>query len=307
MAISLKTIKRLLPRTILRAYPRVSCHERHARLHDIDLYLAKGRVPFSRGFETYLNDFVERALNVEGILACFRESRALPESFGFGLHERCIEYPWVFSRLADAGVGPLLDVGSTLNHSHMIGSPQLAGREICILTLAPEGHSFYSQRISYVFGDARRLPFKDKWFGTVICISTLEHIGMDNDVYTGKAWRAAGKPEDFETAVREFKRVFKPVGNLFITVSYGRPQHFARSQIFGLSHIARLLKAFKPIRVESYYYSSSASWRHSRPDACKNADYVKWCMLPLDGRSPFPIREDRVAAAQAVGCIHFVK
>jgi ubiquinone/menaquinone biosynthesis C-methylase UbiE len=34
--------------------------------------------------------------------------------------------------------------------------------------------------ISYVYGDLRNTILKDQCFDEIVCISTLEHIGMDN-------------------------------------------------------------------------------------------------------------------------------
>ena len=37
---------------------------------------------------------------------------------------------------------------------------------------------------SYVTADLRELPFADESFDTIVCVSTLDHVGMDN-------WRMA--------------------------------------------------------------------------------------------------------------------
>ena len=54
-----------------------------------------------------------------------------------------------------------------------------------IVTLAYEGKAFVSDTVRYEFGDLRQLPYKDELFSTVLCISTLEHVGLDTTVYGG--------------------------------------------------------------------------------------------------------------------------
>ena len=36
---------------------------------------------------------------------------------------------------------------------------------------------------AYVTADLRELPFADESFDTIVCVSTLDHVGMDNSAY----------------------------------------------------------------------------------------------------------------------------
>src|ERR1700756_4062168 len=108
----------------------------------------------------------------------------LPPGFGHKLDERLVEYPWLFSRLPD-GSGELLDAGSVLNHDFILSHERLVGKKITIMTLAPEGRSFWDRGINYVYGDLRQTYFRDDYFDYIVCVSTLEHIGLDNQRFHG--------------------------------------------------------------------------------------------------------------------------
>ena len=62
-----------------------------------------------------------------------------------------------------------------------------------------------------VVADARSLPFPDRSFDQVLLVSTLEHIGADNEVYG-----VDGEPDDSgrSAALRELRRILRPSGSL---------------------------------------------------------------------------------------------
>jgi O-antigen chain-terminating methyltransferase len=66
--------------------------------------------------------------------------------------------------------------------------------------------------------DVRALPFDDGTFDLVLCISTLEHVGRDNDVYDIDAER--GEDGD-AAALRELRRVLAREGRLLVSVPTG--------------------------------------------------------------------------------------
>src|SRR5207247_10845900 len=117
--------------------------------------------------------FISETLDDHQLLARFRSRRRLPRGYGVGLDERVIEYPWLF---AQEPVGRVLDAGSTLNHVHLLDRLLPRIDALTITTLVPEQPDFTSRGVSYVYADLRELPFRDGWFDSVVCLSTLEHV-----------------------------------------------------------------------------------------------------------------------------------
>src|SRR5947209_2202482 len=69
-----------------------------------------------------------------------------------------------------------------------------------------------------LLGDVRGLPFPAASFDVAFCISTLEHVGRDNEIYKVDAKRdGAGD----EAALRELRRVLSKDGRLLVSVPTG--------------------------------------------------------------------------------------
>ena len=85
--------------------------------------------------------------------------------------------------------------------------------EIHIVTLVYEGIAFPERGVSYAFSDLRTLPYRDNFFDTVVSISTLEHVGMDNTGYGSTQPRAADPAGEVDQAARELTRVLAPGGS----------------------------------------------------------------------------------------------
>jgi hypothetical protein len=61
-------------------------------------YVAGGR-PFNEGYRRAKWALINDVLTDPFMMNCFATAAQLPERFGLGLDERCIEYPWLFSHL----------------------------------------------------------------------------------------------------------------------------------------------------------------------------------------------------------------
>ena len=87
------------------------------------------------------------------------------------------------------------------------------------MTLAPEKYCQWYDGFSYVYGDLRDTFFRDQTFDIVICVSTIEHIGLDNTLlYTSDRQHDERDETGFLAAAREFKRILKPGGTCYVTV-----------------------------------------------------------------------------------------
>ena len=143
-------------------------------------YLKSDRRPWRVGYYEYKEQSLSEAVRNDSLLDGFAENQSLPQGYGYRLDARIIEIPWVLSRVRKHEGGRFLDAGSALNYDFVLEAPALKDKQTTIVTLAPEGQAFWQLGVSYVFGDLRDLDFRDERFDFIACISTIEHIGMDN-------------------------------------------------------------------------------------------------------------------------------
>lgn len=272
-------------------------------------YLRGGRIPWSPGYGIYRRQLITQVLFDETFLGRFRHGESLPLGYGIGIDERCIEYPWLLAHLHD---GPefLLDAGSTINHDFILEHPVLQRKVIHILTLAPEPNCFWQKGISYLFHDLRDIPIRDAYYDTISCLSTLEHIGCDNTLYTGDEAHRECKPEDFVLAMQELCRVLKLGGRLLLTVPFGVYRHFGTRQQFDQELLSSAIEAFGKASLLSvtFYRYTAEGWDVADAADCTECEYVEWITRTRDQwPDPLPVEPDLAAAARAVACVQLIK
>jgi len=276
----------------------------------IQRYLERGRIPWSEGYGEFRRRTIIETIDDRRRLGVFARSAPLPEAFGYGLDERCVEYPWLLSKLAPLS-GRLLDAGSALNYEFLIRRLVAQGWKLDIVTLAPEASCFWRQGVSYLYDDIRDLPLADDRYDAIVCASALEHVGFDNSAYTGTA-RSEEEPGrgDYARAVDELWRVLRRGGTLLVTVPFGRPREFATFRQFDGSLLEEAMAVFGPTREleKTFFAYRDGGWVRSDEEDCEEAEFVDWICQPLDRRPPlFPIQPDNAAAARAVACLRVVK
>lgn len=259
-----------------------------------DIFQRYARRPFGRGYLAYrqlrLPEYVNTSLP-EGRLA---------EGWGLWLDERTVEYPWFFSRLP-FDEGRLLDAGSVLNYDFVLSHPKLRNKALSIVTLAPEAECYWRRGISYVFGDIRDCCFRENYFDWVACISTLEHVGMNNTrFYTSDHSRNERKPESQLQAVVELRRVLRTGGVLYVTLPFGRDHDYGWLQVFDAHRVARLMNAFQPAASRvAYFRYGPTGWQTAEAHECRDAGYFD--------SSQHDHSATDLAAAEAIVCLELTK
>lgn len=260
------------------------------------LYVLRGRQPWSVGYYTNKKRCIEKAIDNSAV----QRGLPLPGSFGVAIDERAVEYPWLFSQLRNcvSSLGRVLDAGSTLNHDYILNRAPLLGADLTIMTLAPEKRCYWYLGYSYVFGDFRKTRFEEASFDTIICISTLEHVGLDNTIlYTNDRSKLEADRYGYIEAVREFRRILAPGGRCFITVPFGRHENFEWFQVFDEGMVRALIDNFGPSSVEIEYFGyNERGWQRAAQNDVLNAAAYD----PLSGRGK---GDDRAGCARAIACI----
>lgn len=231
-------------------------------------YVLLGRRPWTLGYYTAKKWAIQNAIDNK----LFCGNSALPVGYGLRIDERVIEYPWVYSRLADKP-GAVLDAGSALNYKFLLERAPIQNSNLTICTLAPEKRCYSNKKISYTFDDLRDNRFRDAVFDVVISISTIEHIGLDNTLlYTHDTSKHENDRLSFLSAIREFRRVLKPGGICFISVPYGKAKNHGWFQVFDALMVQSILDAFRPSQTELEYFGySQFGWAKVDASSLENA------------------------------------
>lgn len=293
---------------MLRAEQRVSGERIAQRLRDAEDALRRLQgerprvdrwpveVPWSHEYNRTHRSFVAAALDDPRVLRAFAGGLRLPPLYGIGLDERVVEFPWLLSR----GLrGHVLDAGSTLNHAHVLERLPAEVAQVTVTTLVSEQPALEDERLTFEDGDLRALTYGDDAFDTVACISTLEHVGMDNTMYGSDAAPAHDPEADGLQAVRELRRVLAPGGRLLLTVPYGVAENLGWERQFGAAEVEAVVQELGrgDVSIDVFRYDERG-WQSSTLDEASDRHYRDYT------RDPRPVA-DHAAAARAVACIEF--
>lgn len=263
------------------------------------MYHLAGKRPWGFGYSFYKFNYIKNV--IENQAAIFRQEKLL-EAYGAGMDERVVEYPWFFAKL-NASDKRILDAGSALNNYLILTALQLEGRDLYIMTLANEGEYKLKNQPVYVYGDLRKTDFAEGFFDVVVSISTIEHIGMDNTfLYTDDQRKKENARFGFLDAIREFRRILKPNGSLYVTVPFGQYQHHGWFQVFDGEMVDRLIHEFSPSSFEETYFKyENYQWNFSTKAACSQGGY-----FDIHKQNGISGKED-LAASESVACLTLKK
>lgn len=259
------------------------------------LFALRGSRPWTRGYHSAKATAIENGIN--GMFSTER----LKAGYGWRIDERVIEYPWMFTCIGD-DPARILDAGSVLNFDFILAQPKLSNKSVFISTLWPEPLCFWRQKVSYVYEDLRDSCFRDEYFDVIVCLSTLEHIGLDNTLlYSKDPDRRENKPESYLDAIREFRRMLKPGGKLLLSVPYGAFRNHGWLQVFDARMIEKVKHAFQPSQASAWYFRYRENgWHVATPEECSDAT-----LFDLHNAADYD--PDYAASARAVVCLELVR
>ena len=247
---------------------------------------------WARRYPELKDEAIAETLADPAVMESFRTGDELPREFGLALDERVVEFPWVIARRP---TGDVLDAGSALNHRVVLEPLLPSVRSLTITTFTPDAERELPGP-RYVAADLRELPFEDRSFDTVVSISTLEHVGMDNSEYGSSEPRSDDPDREMGRALDELRRVLRPGGRLLLTVPYGRREDHGWLRQFDRRGLRRLLERSR-MRLDELvvYRHTLAGWHVSGLWRASLARYRNFHAQPTPQR-------DCASAARAVAC-----
>lgn len=166
---------------------------------------------------------------------------------GQWISERIVEIPWVLSRLqpglrtVDIGCSESIYLGEVIDR---VGFLYGIDTRPC-----PFRHrKFRFRRLNI----ARGTPFRQGFFSQIICISTLEHLGL-------KGYGNRRFADGDLRALAELYRILAPGGRLFVTVPFGRREFHGWFKVYDSRGWERLLSRtkFKVEEEECFKYTGA--------------------------------------------------
>ncbi len=185
-----------------------------------------------------------------------------------GSDERAIEIPWCLARYD--GEPRVLDVGYAFAEpAYLAGLAALGAQELVGVDLATAN----VPGLRPVVADVRELPFDEGSFDLALCISTLEHVGRDNEIYDVDAPR---DETGDEAALRELHRVLAGDGRLLVSVPTGVLDD-QRWQIVRPPEawIALFERAGFMVFEDELYVRDDSGWRTASLEEARVAPYLE--------------------------------
>lgn len=173
----------------------------------------------------------------------------LSEEFGYD-HLRKFEYAFLARCLSrkDLCKNVIVDIGG---YSFSTIVPLIFGfPETKIISVDWCYHTSLKNNVRYVKGDAMNTNLPDQIADLVICISTLEHIGLGR-------WGDPLIVDGDIRAMKEAYRILKIGGLLVLTIPYGYPTVvFNLNRIYDSGRVQMLSEGFETVVAEYSLYGS---------------------------------------------------
>ncbi len=151
------------------------------------------------------------------------------------VNERIAEIPWAFRALGDVPPGArILDFGSAENALAL----SLASMGYKVTALDLREYPFEHPNLTRVAQPLEEWEAEPRSFDVVMCVSTLEHVGLD---WYGKQRRGASADRD---ALARLGELLAADGRLVLTVPYGRAEVDAFQRRYDRAGLEELLEGW---------------------------------------------------------------
>ncbi|MCL1939097.1 MAG: class I SAM-dependent methyltransferase [Desulfovibrionaceae bacterium] len=270
------------------------CREK-AGIRPVEQFIQGGSKPWAFGYHEYKWEHIEKSVHADFTVLIGTEK------YGYRIDERIVELPWLLSRL-DEQPGFMLDAGSALNFPIILQHPKIRAKKLFISTLAHEGSAWPELGVSYVYEDLRQTCFRENFFDVIACISTIEHIGMDNTfLYTGDDSKKEQNCEDYLSFLDVMRSRLKPGGSLYVSFPFGKACNHGWFQVLDAAMVDKLIARFQPATCrETIFYYSNDRWHIStREEAAEAACF--------DINVQKEYEPDYLAFSRSVACLELVK
>jgi 2-polyprenyl-3-methyl-5-hydroxy-6-metoxy-1,4-benzoquinol methylase len=159
-------------------------------------------------------------------------------------NERAIEYSWALRHIG-AENGRVLDVGCKGSLFPVV----LASLGFEVWGIDIEDIGKYRSRhpnFKFVQGDVRTAPLPENYFDAITIISTIEHVGLEDD-------------GDIE-CLQRLSRLLADKGRIILTTPFGSPARFPRSRVYDRARLERICRGLRMEKTGFYRELDEGKW-----------------------------------------------
>jgi 2-polyprenyl-3-methyl-5-hydroxy-6-metoxy-1,4-benzoquinol methylase len=172
-----------------------------------------------------------------------KTGRVKPHLSDIGGSERLVEYGWVVRNIP-VGSHTILDVGCF----GTLFPIMLASLGFEVWGIDMRSYTASHPNFRFTKGDINTAALTQNYFDAITIISTIEHIGLNND-------------GDF-ACVKRLRTLLRPGGTILLTVPFGRSATFAGWRVYDKERLGKLLDGLK-ITGTQYAVEENGKWVNS--------------------------------------------
>ena len=206
--------------------------------------------------------FAERALRK-------RIFRLPHEPYLPGSDERVVEIPWAMSCYDRERL--VLEVGcSFATDAYIEALRKLRIPELHGIDVSGREAPFFIKKTA----DIRDSGYPSSFFGLIFCISTIEHIGMDNRARYEPVHELPVTSDADTLALLEIRRILKSGGRIVLTVPFGKYHDYGWFFQYDRARLDSLIKRSRLRIIQTdYFHYRGDGWYSSDAHALTNTLY----------------------------------